>query len=146
VAALFAPCDIPLEERLRSDQIQEAFKLGWRYIKRSSGGHWLKDGVRFVHMHNYILEVFDHGQYKDLDVKGKVIVDVGAGFGETTIYFLERGAKFVVAFEPCPGMFREMLTKRPPRQSYSYQRWHLERERPPCITMPEAHEGSADIV
>jgi len=61
-------------------------------------------------MHNYILEVFDREQYKDLGVEGKVVVDVGAGFGETAIYFLERGAKPVVAFEPCPNMFREMLT------------------------------------
>jgi len=109
VDALFAPRDVPVRERLRSDHIREALKLGWRYVKRGSSGYWLKNSVRFVHMHNYILEALDRGQYEDLDVEGKVVLDVGAGFGETAIYFLERGAKLVVAFEPCPNMFREML-------------------------------------
>jgi len=110
VAALFAPRDIPMEERIKSDQIQEALKRGWRYVGGGSGGYWLKDGVKFVHMHNYILEVLDRGQYEDLGIEGRVVVDLGAGFGETAVYFLERGAKFVVALEPCPNAFKEMLT------------------------------------
>jgi len=81
VDALFVSRDIPMGERLRSNQIREALKLGWRYVRRGSSGYWLKNGVRFLHMHNYILEVFNRGQYKDLDVEGKVVVDVGAGFG-----------------------------------------------------------------
>jgi FkbM family methyltransferase len=60
-------------------------------------------------MHNYILEALNRGQYEALDVEGRAVVDVSAGFSKTAVYFLERGAKFVVALEPCPNAFKEML-------------------------------------
>jgi predicted rRNA methylase YqxC with S4 and FtsJ domains len=40
-----------------------------------------------------IIEVFDFGEYRYLDVKNKVVVDVGATYGDSTMYFLLRGAK-----------------------------------------------------
>jgi predicted rRNA methylase YqxC with S4 and FtsJ domains len=40
-----------------------------------------------------IIEVFDFGEYRLLDVKNKVVVDVGAAYGDSTMYFLLRGAK-----------------------------------------------------
>ena len=55
------------------------------------------------------MEVFNYGEYERIDVNDKVVVDIGAGYGETSIYFLKRGAKHVVAVEPCPEVYREML-------------------------------------
>jgi hypothetical protein len=56
-----------------------------------------------------IIEVFDFGEYRYLDVKNRVVVDVGAAYGDSTIYFLLRGAKKVIAVEPCPEGFKELL-------------------------------------
>jgi len=56
-----------------------------------------------------ILEIFATDPYKDflnvVNPKDKVVIDVGASFGDTAIYFLTRGAKKVYAFEPFPGYF-----------------------------------------
>jgi len=56
-----------------------------------------------------IIEVFDFGEYRHLDVKNKVVVDVGAAYGDSTIYFLLRGAKKVIAIKPHPEAFKEMI-------------------------------------
>lgn len=49
-----------------------------------------------------IREQFFNEQYKWLNVKGKVVVDIGANVGDTAIYFALRGANHVYAFEPYP--------------------------------------------
>jgi len=43
-------------------------------------------------------EIFRDGIY-DVDVKGRVVVDIGAGIGDSPIYFALNGAKKVYAFE-----------------------------------------------
>ena len=35
----------------------------------------------------------------NIDVKGKVVVDIGADWGSTSLYFLARGARKVIAFD-----------------------------------------------
>jgi len=47
--------------------------------------------------------------YDSLDVKDKVVIDVGAFVGDSAIYFALKGAKRVIAVEPHPGAFAEML-------------------------------------
>ena len=42
-------------------------------------------------------EEFDK-YYKDLDVEGKVVVDLGADIGASPMYFLNKGATFVIGF------------------------------------------------
>ena len=42
-------------------------------------------------------------------MRNRIVVDVGAGYGETTIYFILNGAKHVVAVKPCPEEFKELL-------------------------------------
>jgi FkbM family methyltransferase len=42
-------------------------------------------------------------------VGDKYVIDIGAGCGETAIYFILRGAKHVIAIEPCPDVFNELL-------------------------------------
>jgi FkbM family methyltransferase len=98
---------IPMEELLLSSCVAEAIRLGWRYD--SSCSCWLRDGASFRHMKCAIIEVFDFGEYRLLDVKNKVVVDVGATYGDSTMYFLLRGAKKVIAIEPCPEEFKELL-------------------------------------
>jgi FkbM family methyltransferase len=60
-------------------------------------------------MYGPILEIFDHGEYKSLSVKDRVVVDVGAFVGDSPIYFALKGAKKVIAIEPCSGAYAEML-------------------------------------
>jgi FkbM family methyltransferase len=46
------------------------------------------------------IEQFIDEEYSWLDVKGKVVVDIGATVGDTAIYFAIKGAKHVYAVEP----------------------------------------------
>ena len=48
--------------------------------------------------------------YKVLDVKGRVVVDVGADIGDSAIYFCCQGATKVISFEPYP-YFYEFASK-----------------------------------
>ena len=48
---------------------------------------------------------FVFNDYDFLDVKDKVVVDIGASIGDTPIYFALRGAMKVIAFEPFPKIF-----------------------------------------
>lgn len=98
---------IPLYELLASKDVLDALRLGWKYDK--DYGCWFKDDVKFKHMSNYILEVFDYREYEDINVRNMFVVDVGAGYGETALYFLKMGAKYVIAVEPCPTVYSEML-------------------------------------
>ncbi len=54
-----------------------------------------------------IAEVED--MYGKLDVHDKVVIDIGALAGETSIYFIQKGAAKVFAFEPHPKHFKYML-------------------------------------
>ena len=49
-----------------------------------------------------IKEQFIEQQYKWLDIKNRVVVDIGANIGDSAIYFALKGAKHVYAFEPYP--------------------------------------------
>jgi len=49
-----------------------------------------------------IAAIFFENQYDFLVVKDKVVVDIGANIGDTSIYFALRGAKKVIAIEPLP--------------------------------------------
>jgi len=52
------------------------------------------------------LETFHYELYRDLDVKGRIVVDIGAYMGDTAIYFLLRGARHVYAVEPNPAALK----------------------------------------
>jgi len=98
---------IPFKELLASDMIFEALKNGWSYIRNY--GYWFKDNVKFKHMRGYILEIYDYEEHRNIDVEKKFVIDVGAGYGETAVYFILRGAEHVIAIEPCPDVFNELL-------------------------------------
>jgi len=56
-----------------------------------------------------IKENFIDEQFKNLDVKGKNVVDIGANIGDSAMYFALKGAKHVYAFEPYPYSYRFAL-------------------------------------
>ena len=53
-----------------------------------------------------IKEQFIEEQYKWLDVKNKVVIDIGANIGDSAIYFALKGAKQVYALEPYPYSYK----------------------------------------
>jgi FkbM family methyltransferase len=48
---------------------------------------------------------FINDDYRFLPVKGKIVIDIGANVGDSTIYFAINGAQKVIALEPFPIMF-----------------------------------------
>jgi len=98
---------IPLQELLISEEVLGALRSGWKYS--INYGYWFRGNVKFKHMRHYILEVFNYDEYKYIDVENRLVVDVGAGYGESAVYYVLRGARHVVAVEPCPQVFNELL-------------------------------------
>jgi FkbM family methyltransferase len=92
---------------LRPKDLIFAKKAGWRFDENCNC--WEKDKIKFKYMHGTILGVFEHEEYSLIDVNGKTVVDIGAACGDSTIYLLLRGAKNVIAIEPCPELFKELL-------------------------------------
>jgi FkbM family methyltransferase len=72
-------------------------------------GCWVRGNVKFKYWHNNILQIFDYGHWDGLDVEGKVVVDVGAFIGDSSIYFALRGARRVIAVEPHPEAYKVMV-------------------------------------
>ena len=56
-----------------------------------------------------ILGIFIYGEYKDLNVSGCTVIDVGANIGDSAIYFAENGAIRVLAIEPFPVIYNKLL-------------------------------------
>jgi len=81
--------------------------LGWVYDPVN--GLWSKGNVKLRYMNDGIIAIFDYGEYEPLDVNGRIVVDVGAFVGDSVIYFALKGAKRIIAVEPHPGAFAEML-------------------------------------
>jgi hypothetical protein len=88
----------------------------WDYwqIKRKIQPYSLKvraDGLWEMHVFGYDMVLTDYygmlvlnesnlwDRYLATDIKDKVVLDVGAGCGETALWFLSKGAKHVVAIE-----------------------------------------------
>jgi len=81
--------------------------LGWTYD--AVHGFWYKVNIKFKYVRTPILEIFEEDMYEILDVKGKIVVDVGAYIGDSAIYFALKGAKRVFAIESYPYAFAEKL-------------------------------------
>lgn len=88
-----------------SEDIYELEKAGWM-IKYDEGNNLVvfrKDEIKLygdsIFYADTVNEVFVKEIYK-ADVKDKVVIDVGAYFGESSVYFALQGAKKVIALEP----------------------------------------------
>ena len=81
-------------------------QMGRNTVSFKHGGHtvkfWFDSKQQLANVLSLIFEQFGREQYKWLDVKGRVVVDIGANVGDTAIYFALNGAKHVYAFEPYP--------------------------------------------
>ncbi len=58
----------------------------------------------------FLTDAWETHYVPDSSLKGKVVMDVGAGCGESVLFFLEHGARRVVAVEPWAPA-RDMLVK-----------------------------------
>jgi FkbM family methyltransferase len=76
------------------------------YFQFSYGGRILRFYSSWEQIGNVILDNFFSNIYNDLDLDGKIVVDVGAGIGDTPILFAIRGASKVYALEPFPAIYR----------------------------------------
>jgi len=54
-------------------------------------------------------ETFVDDVYSRMGVSGKVVVDIGAYVGDSSVYFILKGAKKVYAFEPYPSSYKLLL-------------------------------------
>jgi FkbM family methyltransferase len=61
---------------------------------------------QLVHAISGLKEQFIEGQYRDLDVGNKFVLDIGASIGDSATYFALRGAKSIVSLEPYPFTYR----------------------------------------
>lgn len=66
-----------------------------KQIKREK---WLFNEIRFQMIWNETEDWAEH--YLKFDVKGKTVLDVGAGAGESARFFLNNGAQKVICIEP----------------------------------------------
>jgi FkbM family methyltransferase len=82
--------------------------LGWIYDE--SCECWVKENVKFLHVYAPIVEVFEFGEYSFVDVKDRIVIDIGAYVGDSSIYFALKGAKKVIAIEPRPKAFEELVS------------------------------------
>jgi FkbM family methyltransferase len=60
-------------------------------------------------MHAEIIGTFEDKEYGFIDVKNKVVTDIGAFIGDTSIYFAIKGANTIYAIEPHPGAYEELV-------------------------------------
>jgi hypothetical protein len=95
----------PLAEMFKVDI--EAPLHGWRY---NSEGFWELNGVKMKHVTATVIEVFNKRYYDLLKhVEGRDVVDIGAGVGDSTVYFALRGARRVIALEPEETYYGELV-------------------------------------
>jgi FkbM family methyltransferase len=64
----------------------------------------LKFQIPFPYGVDNLQEIFIDNSYDYFDIPGKTILDIGAGFGDSPVYFAWKGAKKVVAFEAIPAI------------------------------------------
>lgn len=70
-------------------------------VKYDTADYYI-NGFRFKRLGSTFIEIFLREDYFDVDVKDKDVVDVGAYVGDSSIYFIQRGAFRVIAIEPHP--------------------------------------------
>jgi len=107
IATYVNKVQVPIEEIRVESFVGLAIKEGWAYDMVNR--FWFKNGIRFRYMYRMIPEIFGLGVYDLLDVRDRIVIDVGAFVGDSAVYFALKGAKRVIAVEPHPGAFAEML-------------------------------------
>lgn len=52
------------------------------------------------------LGVFINEEYKNMTFDNKIVIDIGASIGDSALYFMLKGAKKILCFEPVPKVFQ----------------------------------------
>lgn len=71
-------------------------------IKKKSGLISEKEKIVFYNAieNGDVYNIFIKNEYSILNVKGKIVVDIGTNIGDSAIYFALNGAKKIIGFEP----------------------------------------------
>ena len=118
--------DYPRRLRLRNGQSVDIncrhdiflFAANYQFVQRHkkffSGNLFVWNGNRTIRMTVDLGNVdaastIINGDFSELPVNGRTVVDIGANIGDTALYFADRGAKVVYALEPFPYSFRIAL-------------------------------------
>lgn len=75
-----------------------------------------KNSIQLLH------DIYLIRPYAKLQVRDKVVIDVGAAIGDTAIYFRMLGAKKVIAFEPFPYSYK-IAKRNIAHNSKKYKEW-----------------------
>jgi FkbM family methyltransferase len=102
-----------------NDEFKSSIELKGHRVDIDEGKHLLKINIFGKDLYFYfdderqksntialLIENFIDEQFKELDVRGHDVVDIGASVGDTAIYFALRGAKRVYAYEPYPYSYK----------------------------------------
>jgi FkbM family methyltransferase len=55
------------------------------------------------------LEFYKYEAYSSLRINDCVVIDIGSSFGDTPLYFISKGAKFVIAVEPYERIYKYLV-------------------------------------
>jgi FkbM family methyltransferase len=91
---------------LRINGVDTVVEIFEEYFQFSYSGRILRFYSSWEQIGNVILDNFFSNIYSDLDLGGRIVIDVGAGIGDTPILFAIRGASKVYALEPFPAIHR----------------------------------------
>jgi FkbM family methyltransferase len=102
--------------------LDKLFSLDYTFLRALSkegcvfdfvNGYWVHrvSGLKFKELRTGVVEVLCLGHYPldNIDLRDREVVDVGAFVGDSTLYFLYKGAEKVIAIEPHRGAYEEML-------------------------------------
>ena len=104
---IFRNCKfVPYYMKLKSG-VDSSFKDGTLRLNADGKGLIFRYGSQreLADILSILYELFVDGEYSALEVLGRDVVDIGASFGDSAIYFSARGAKHVYAFELYPSSY-----------------------------------------
>lgn len=79
----------------------------------------LKFIIPFPNSPGELQEIFVNNMYGQSNCKNAVVIDVGAFIGDSAIFYANKGAKKVIAYEPIPSLF-EILQKNIKLNNYQH--------------------------
>jgi len=91
----------PYEAHLLGSNILEGYHFEDNIITISKKG-LSEVNLNLGNNNGDVLGIFFKNEYDFLDVKNKIVLDIGANIADSSIYFVLKGAKNVIAVEPFP--------------------------------------------
>jgi FkbM family methyltransferase len=91
-----------------------------------------------------LIEIFVEEEYRFMDVRDRMVVDIGASIGDSAMYFILNGADHVIVFEPYPYSYDKAIVNLEANgvsDAVTLVRKGVGRER--LIRLPSAFESGA---